>query len=120
MYTYQVVNFVVPAGSTGITERETLKEGLIVAAAVYTPEDNFKGSVNLAIKNNGGSLLIDPTCLEDWKRREGGSYIESMKPMGFAGGKSIVIEITPALGYADISNEQKGQIVFVIEQPDNC
>lgn len=114
---YHTIDFSLAAGSNGDTiHTDKFPDGKILAASVCVPGGLPRQIVNLTMSDSGRKLF-QGSNLKDWEQRQGGDYISSMKPIGAAGGKSYVLDFSSK---KSLAADLEGQIVFVIEQPQNA
>ena len=116
---HEVIDFSMASKSVAnLSLRHPFLPGTILAAAIHLNGALPTQLVNCGIKGNGGNTLIEYTTIRDWQQRQGGAYIESMKPLFIEGGRQLIIELnSPSVLAAALS----GQIVFLTqEDSDQC
>ena len=113
---HEVVNFSIASGGSGLTLRHTFFKGTILAAAIHLDGALPTQLINCGIKANGGNTLIEFTSIRDWQQRQGGNYIDSMKPLYIEGGSQLIIEFNnPTVLAAALAD----QIVFLVQDENN-
>jgi hypothetical protein len=77
-------NLVIPAGSFNVTKNFQLPEGFVVRGVAFSNGvlEKNGATLELAFKDDGNIDIIPSINLENWKQRNGGDYLNSMKPIG--------------------------------------
>lgn len=111
-YKYERINFSMPIGSTSADfQSKIFRQGEVIAAAIFPDGAIPAETVNLGLRNTSGTRVVETTTVKDWERREGGSYIDSMKPMLLEGGQYYTLEFNALTA---LTTAFSGQVVFVI------
>lgn len=79
----EVINLVIPAGATYASSRQALPVGFVLGAEVHTNADTILNLPTIEIKDDSGASFEKKVHVNHYKRREGGSYLESFKPLNF-------------------------------------
>ena len=79
----EVINLVVAANTTLASVRQALPVGFILGAEVHTNADTAMNLPTIEIKDDSGASFEKKVHVNHYKRREGGSYLESFKPLNF-------------------------------------
>lgn len=111
---HETVDFLIPSNGSNLTVRHTFFPGIILAAAIHLNGELPSQLVNCGIKAGGGDTIIEPTTIRDWQQRQGGDYIDSMKPLYIKGGSQLIIEFNSS---ANLTGALSGQIVFLVKEP---
>lgn len=115
-FNFHTVNFSFASGSAGSTiSSGRLPEGKVIGAALYHAGNEPAEIVNLTLRQ-GGSQLFYGSDIRDWKRRSGGDYVSSQKPLNQEGARDYDLEFSVN---GTLSADFKGQVVFTILKP-NC
>lgn len=116
---YKTVAFKIEAGlSSKPVDSNRIPSGKIIGARLYLsgarPTDQL---VNLTIRDSADNPVFDASSIEDWQPREGGSYIDSMKPLDLPGDTKYTLAFSSD---EPLTADLKGQLVFVVEQTNVC
>ncbi len=79
----EVINLVIPAGQTYASVRQALAVGYILGAEVHTNVDTTMNFPTIEIKDDSGASFEKKVHVNHYKRREGGAYLDSFKPLNF-------------------------------------
>ena len=118
-FKYKTVAFTIAAGLASKTvDSDRIPTGNIIGARLYLnggrPTDQL---VDLTIRDSANNPIFDASSLEDWQPREGGSYIDSMKPINLPGDTKYSLAFSCD---EPLTAELKGQLVFVVDQTNVC
>ena len=72
-------------GQNSVTENFTLPIGFVSHAVAYTNGVYYNNNVmlNLALKDDENLELVPSINIKNWEQRQGGTYLDSLKPLGF-------------------------------------
>ena len=79
----EVINLVIPAGQKLASVRQALPVGFILGAEVHCNADTTQNLPTIEIKDDSGASFEKKVHVNHYKRREGGAYLESFKPLNF-------------------------------------
>ena len=89
-----------------------LPKGFVLGACIYTNGADDNKIINASLKDDSGVAITKACSIKHWRQREGGGFIESLKPMNFeTEGKQYQFEINDVFG--KLTEELKVQIIFV-------
>lgn len=73
------------AGSNSVVANFTLPIGFISHAVAYTNDVDKNNGVmlSLAFKDDENLEVVPPINIRNWEQRAGGTYLDSLKPLGF-------------------------------------
>ena len=80
----EVINLVSPQGQTYASIRQALPVGFILGAEVHTNADTTQNLPTLEIKDDSGASFEKKVHADHYKRRQGGAFLDSYKPLNFA------------------------------------
>ena len=114
-YRHQSKSFTIASGTNSeVVDIPLLTgQGDVVAGCIEIlgdkPTDKL---INASVKDNGGRVE-DPTSIQNWEQRQGGSYKESLKPLSIPGNQTIQVEFSAS---SNLSADLVGQIVLLLEK----
>lgn len=113
----KTIDFVVPMSLTANqvkTASFTLPKGFLIGCSIYTNGADDGKLINASLKDDSGVEISKASTLKHWRSREGGSFLESLKPLGFeTEGKTYQFELNDV--FNALTTELKAQVVFVYQ-----
>jgi hypothetical protein len=113
----KTIDFIVPMSITANqvkTASFTLPKGFVIGASVYTNGEDTGKLINGSLKDDSGVEICKASTLKHWRSREGGGFVDSLKPLNFeTEGKTYQFELNDV--YNALTAELKVQVVFVYE-----
>ncbi len=91
-------------GETSVIENFVLPIGFISHAVAYTNDVDKQNGVmlNLALKDDENLELVPSINIRNWEQRSGGTYLDSLKPLGFDTlGRTYKLQCTQGVQTAD-------------------
>ncbi|WP_338731761.1 hypothetical protein [Mangrovimonas cancribranchiae] len=103
--TYEVVTVTLDANAPTANEKINLPEGRCHRVGVAIIDGNVAEPINLAILDNSGNDVIKAHDHSFWLQRQGGDYLDSLKPVDFECNRTIKPTVL-------CPNTQAGSITF--------
>jgi hypothetical protein len=79
----KVINLVILNGEKEVSLSTALDVGFILGAELHTNHTDIDNLAEYGIYDDSGVAFSKPTHIEHWKRREGGAFEDSYKPLLF-------------------------------------
>ncbi len=93
MQKHKSYNFTLPTGQDQLREVISLDRGNVIGGFIKVANPNGLGAgfTNIGINRSNGTTLEEVVCREAWEQRQGGNYLDSIKPLSFNEDKIQVI-----------------------------
>lgn len=79
----KVINLVILAGEKEASLTTALEVGFVLGAELHTNHSNIDNLAEYGIYDDSGVAFSKPSHIDHWKRREGGAFEDSYKPLLF-------------------------------------
>lgn len=113
----KTIDFVVPMSITANqvkTASFVMPKGFLIGVSIYTNGANTGKLINASLKDDSGVEICKASTLQHWRSREGGGFLDSLKPLGFeTEGKTYQFELNDV--FNALTEELKVQVVFVYQ-----
>ena len=92
----------------------SLPKGFLIGVSVYTNGADEGKLINASLKDDSGVEISKASTLKHWRSREGGGFLDSLKPLNFeTEGKTYQFELNDI--FNALTTELKVQAVFVYQ-----
>lgn len=116
-YEYERVNVVLPANATTSSfdgSMVSLPQGKVVAIGAVVAGNTANRIIDLSVLNNNNEV-VKPCDVRFSERTAGGEFKNSLRPVGFIGGK--VFEVRLVALEASTTETITVQVIFMIQKP---
>lgn len=115
-YDYVTANVTLAATTVLGNESLSVPEGKVVGIAAVIAGNTEDRIINLSILNNG-SEVVRPADVRFSEKTNGGSFVDSVRPVSFIGGRSFEVRLNALT--ASATEAITVQVLFMFEKPKN-
>ncbi|AOZ99600.1 hypothetical protein [Flavobacterium commune] len=113
-YDYETATVSLAINETVDSERIAIPDGTIVAIGAIIAGDTEDRIINLSLLQNNNEV-VRPADVRFTQKNNGGSFLESMRPVDLPGGRPYEVKIVASA--ASTTKSVQIQIIFMIEKP---
>lgn len=79
----KVINLIIPNGEKEAALLTSLEAGFVLGAELHTNHANLDNMAEFGFNDDSGIPIAKSSHIDHWKKREGGGFSDSYKPLNF-------------------------------------